>query len=54
MLEKVRFTIEQAMKVQNGSRIIIIFFLTEGIPLCSNNCTLYYIPSLHNNINIVI
>ena len=26
----------------------------EAIPLCNNNCIIYYIPSVHNNINIVI
>ena len=27
--------------------------LTQAIPLCNNNCTIHYIPSVHN-INIVI
>jgi len=29
-------------------------FLTEAIPLCNNNCTIYYITSVHNNFNTVI
>jgi len=29
-------------------------FLTEANPLCNNNCIIYYIPSVRNNINIVI
>ena len=28
--------------------------LTEAVPLYINNCTIYYIPSVYNNINIVI
>jgi len=32
----------------------LLCFLTEAIPLYNNNCTIYYISSVHNNINIVI
>jgi len=34
--------------------MLIAVNLTETIQVCNNNCTIYYIPSVHNNINIVI
>ena len=33
--------------------LLIAVNLTETIPLCNKNCTIYYIPSVHN-IDIVI
>jgi len=38
----------------SACNLIYSFFWTEAIPLCNNNCTIYDIPSVHNNINIVI
>ena len=33
---------------------LLVLDLTEVIPLFNNNFTIYYIPSVHKNINIVM